>query len=275
MRVTQSSSVRRMGVVPALVSLALLVGACSSGSKPVATAASGARQLVGLFRLSPGQVKAGQITGSWFRMLQPGGNPDKGPYMVNADSPADGGQATLLSPGTQGGFRTGGYQSQPDPAFDSGGNSLAGAIIAPTAFFGVRFSISTNQVDLQTKTDVAPPTVVLQNGTLRADLASWAASWNNQNFNQGAPKPVSSTGAKAPGQEQTTRAWDWVSRRWLDAAPKPTVTGTGATGTFNASTGAFVLQWTSLIVGGPFNGFTGLWHLEGVFQPSASAPTGA
>ena len=274
MRIT-SRRWRPAVVALVLASFAVGAGACSNGSPSAKTTLSGTRQLVGLFRLRPGQFSGGQVTGSWFRMLQPGGKPGSGPYMVNSDSPADGGQATLLVPGAQGGLRTGGYQSQPDPAFDPGGNSLAGAIMAPTKFFGVRFSISTNQVDLQTKTAVAPPTVVLDNGKLEADLSSWAASWNNQNFNQGAPKPVTSTGAKSPGQQQTQRAWDWVSRRWLDAAPKPTVTGTGATGTFDPRTDAFVLEWTSLIVGGPFNGFTGMWHLEGVFQPSASAPSGA
>lgn len=266
---------RRMATALVLVAVAVGAAACSSGSGASTTSAGGSRQLVGLFRLSPGQVSGTQVTGSWFRMLQPGGKPGTGPYMVNSDSPADGGQVTLLAPGTQGGLRTGGYQSQPAPAFDTGGNSLAAAIITPTKFFGVRFSISTNRLDPQTRTDVAPPTVVLDHGKLKADLSSWAASWNNQDFNQGAPKPVSSTGAKAPGQAQTERAWDWVSRRWLDAAPKPTVTGAGATGTFDPGTGRFVLEWTSLIVGGPFNGFTGMWHLEGVFQAAAPAPSGA
>ena len=256
------------------IAVAGVGAACSATTSDTTATASGTRELVGLFRLTPGRVDGAQLSGSWFRMLQPGGNPKTGPYMVNADSPAAGGQATLLSPGTEGGLRTGGYQSQPAPAFDAAGNSLADAVMAPTRFFGVRFSISTNQVDLQTKTKVAPPAVVLADGRLEADLSSWAASWNNQNFNQGAPKPVTSTGAKAPGQQQTERVWDWVSQRWLDAAPKPTVTGSGATGTYDARTGAFVLQWTSLIVGGPFNGFTGLWHLEGVFQPSGPAPAG-
>jgi hypothetical protein len=195
--------------------------------------------------------------------------------MRNADSPADGGLATLLEPGTAGGLRTGGYQSQPAPGFDSKGNSLAGAIMSPTKFFGVKFSISTNRVDLQTKTAVAPPMVWLKDDKLTADLSSWAASWNNQDFNQGAPKPVLSTGAKAPGQQQAERVWDWVSQEWLNSSPKPTVNGSDATGTYNPSTRAFVLEWTSLIVGGPFNGFTGYWHLEGVYQTSGLAPPGA
>jgi len=266
---------RAVFAIAALATTLVAVG-CSSGSKTSGAATTGGgHELVGLFRLTPGAVSGAKTTGTWFRMLQPRGNPKNGPYMVNADSPADGGQATLLQPGTSGGLRTGGYQSQPTPAFDGGGNSMADAITAPTKFFGVKFSISTNETDLQTKTKVAPPTVLDNNGKLTADLSSWAASWNNQNFNQGAPKPVSSTQAQAPGQEQAQRAWDWVSQKWLEAAPKSTVTGGGATGTYDAKTGAFVLEWTSYIDGGPFNGFTGLWHLEGTFEPSGRAPTGA
>jgi hypothetical protein len=238
-------------------------------------AQSGNHTLVGLFRLTPGTYDDGHLGGTWFQMLQPGARTKSGPYMKNADSSADGGLATLLQPGTEGGFRTGGYQSQPTPAFDLGGNSLAGAITRPTKFFGVKFSISTNRVDPQTKTACAPPTVVLKNGKLTADMSSWAASWNNQNFNQGAPKPVRSTQAKSPGQQEAHEAWDWVSKRWLNSVPKATVTGAGATGTFDPKTGRFVLEWTSYIVGGPFNGFTGLWHLQGVYRPSGRAPTGA
>jgi hypothetical protein len=253
-----------------------LTAACSSGkpSSDSSAAASGT-QLVGLFKLAGGAAHGAELTGTWFRMLQPNGKVATGPYMVNANSTADGGRATLLQPGTSGGLRTGGYQSQPDPAFDTGGNSRADAIVTPTQFFGVRFSISTNEVDPQTKTKVPPPAVYLQGGKLTADLAAWAASWNHQNFNQGAPKPVSSTQAKALGQQQVERVFDYVSQKYLDAAPKPTVTGSGATGTYNAKTGAFVLQWTSAIVGGPFNGFTGIWHLEGTFKAGSAAPTGS
>lgn len=265
---------RAIFAIAAVVATLTAVG-CSSGNKASTAATGGGHELVGLFRLTPGAVSGAKTTGTWFRMLQPGGSAKSGPYMVNADSPADGGQATLLQPGVSGGLRTGGYQSQPTPAFDGGGNSLADAITAPTKFFGVKFSISTNETDLQSKSKVAPPTVLDNNGRLTADLSSWAASWNNQNFNQGAPKPVSNTQAQAPGQEQAQRAWDWVSQKWLEAAPKSTVSGGGATGTYDAKTGAFVLEWTSHIEGGPFNGFTGLWHLEGTFEPSGRAPTGA
>ncbi|MBO9520170.1 MAG: hypothetical protein J7518_01430 [Nocardioidaceae bacterium] len=229
-------------------------------------------ELVGLLELAPGSVEAGKVTGTWFRMVQVGGSATKGPYMRNADSPADGGEATLLAPGTSGGIRLGGYQSQPRPAFAADGDSLAAAITRPTKFFGVRFSIATNPVDPQTRTKVAPPTAYVKDGRLTADLSSWGVTWNNQVFNQGAPKPVSSTGAKAPGQEKAEKVWDWVAGTYLESAPAPTITGKGATGTYDEKTGRFVLEWTSLIVGGPFNRFIGRWHLEGTFEKAAKAP---
>ncbi len=39
-------------------------------------------------------------------------------------------------------------------------------------------------------------------------------------------------------------------------------------GTYNATTHAYVLTWSSQISGGPFNGFTGVWHLQGTFVAS-------
>ena len=35
------------------------------------------------------------------------------------------------------------------------------------------------------------------------------------------------------------------------------------TGTYNPKTRAFVVTWYSAIVGGPFSGFIGFWHLQG------------
>jgi hypothetical protein len=67
------------------------------------------------------------------------------------------------------------------------------------------------------------------------DLSALNAAWNGQQFNQGAPKP----GASPPGN---------------------------ATGTYDAKTGAYTLEWSSPIAGGPFNGFTGVWHFEGTFE---------
>src|SRR6185295_348707 len=77
--------------------LATALTACS-GSTDKPDAAPG--ELVGLFRLTAGAARGDQITGTWFRMVQPDGDDERGPYMVNADSPADGGEVTLLAPGT-------------------------------------------------------------------------------------------------------------------------------------------------------------------------------
>jgi hypothetical protein len=43
---------------------------------------------------------------------------------------------------------------------------------------------------------------------------------------------------------------------------------THVTGRYNPKTRAFLLTWSSPISGGPFNGFTGSWHLQGTFVPS-------
>lgn len=84
-------------------------------------------------------------------------------------------------------------------------------------------------------------------GKLSGDVAAFDATWNKQAFNQGSPKPDGSR----PG----------------NTSP--------ATGTYDAATGAYSLTWTSQIVGGPFNNFTGYWHLEGTFAPAASGGAAA
>jgi len=73
---------------------------------------------------------------------------------------------------------------------------------------------------------------------LSGDLDAVSVAYGNQQFNQGAPKPDGST---------------------------PTGTA-GPTGTYDAKTGKYTLEWSSAIVGGPFDGFTGIWHLEGTFK---------
>lgn len=200
-------------------------------------ASASGQALVGLFAL-----KAGNCTsGSTFRMISSSGSD-----VSNSDSPCSSNQAiTPLSPGTDGGLSTTGYQPDPNPAFDGTGNGLAGRITKPQKFFGNAFAASTNATDPQTGTAVAKPVITNSGGTLGGDLRAFSAAWNSQHFNQGSPKPDGTN----PGQTA------------------------GPTGTYNAGTGAFTLDWSSTIVGGPFNGFTGKWHLEGTFKPSSSAQT--
>jgi hypothetical protein len=42
--------------------------------------------------------------------------------------------------------------------------------------------------------------------------------------------------------------------------------GGKVSGTYNAKTHRYQLTWTSLVSGGPFNGFTGYWLLEGTYS---------
>lgn len=223
------------------VAAVLLVAAC--GDDDTAGTAGTAGSLEGLFGIAAGECDDGGVTsGSSFRMIQPGGSVEDGPFVENGDSTCADTTWTALVPGADGGLRTGSHQPLPEPAFDDEGNAVATAITEPIVFFAVDFSVATNPVDPQTGTAVDPPSVRVDDaGDLSGDLRAFAASWNQQHFNQGAPKPDGSN----PG---------------LTSPPS---------GTYDPDTGAYTLEWTSQIVGGPFNNFTGLWHLEGTFEPAS------
>ena len=202
-----------------------------------ARAATAPTALVGTFSVTPGSCSGSTAAGSWFRMVLPSGA-TTGPFVGNNDSACGDQTYTLLSPGTDGGLLTGSYQPEPTPAFDSSGNSQARRIIAPVGFYGKKFSADTAPRDPQTQATVSAPTITASGTALSGDLRAFAASWNVQEFNQGAPKPDGS---------------------------KPGITASPS-GTYDASTGAYSLTWASQIVGGPFNNFTGLWHLTGTFH---------
>ncbi|PIX83802.1 MAG: hypothetical protein COZ33_03515, partial [Nitrospirae bacterium CG_4_10_14_3_um_filter_70_108] len=68
-------------------------------------------------------------------------------------------------------------------------------------------------------------------GVLTLNLAAWTASWNGSLFNQGSAAPVT---------------------------------------TYNAGTGAYTADWNTVIVGGPFDGQTGYWHIEGAITGFAA-----
>jgi hypothetical protein len=211
----------------------------AAGPRAAAPRAAGTA-LVGTLRLAPGSCAGGTITGTYFRMILPSGGTN-GPYMSNSDSRCSDQSFTPLSPGTDGGLRIGSYQPIPSPAFAANGDAKANRVTAPQAFYGTSFATATNPTDPQTKTKVPAPQLTLSGSTLTGDLRSFAVTWNNQHFNQGAPKPDGSL----PGVTRTP------------------------TGTYDAATGAFTLDWTSQIVGGPFDKFTGKWHFEGRFAPAA------
>lgn len=228
----------RLGAA-AVVAVASLLG-------PAAPAAA-ATPLVGTFALAAGSCSGG-VSGSYIRMILPSGGV-AGPYMSNSDSTCRDQTYTLLRPGSDGGLVTGSYQSPPSPAFDSAGNARARRITAPADFYGTSFATGTSPRDPQTGAAVPAPRIAVSGGRLSGDLRAFAVTWNNQNFNQGAPKPDGGF----PGN-------------------------TGAvSGSYKASTGTFTLQWTSQVVGGPFDKFTGLWHLTGrlIASHGASSASGS
>jgi hypothetical protein len=228
------------------VSTALLLGvaACSSGGGHTsvgATNAAKATPLVGTFRLVAGSCTATGATGTYFRMIDPGGTIEHGKFFGNPDSKCPDKSFTVQSPGIDGGLVTGTYQPSTGAAFDARGNSRADRITEPGSFTAISFGISTNEIDPQTKKKVPAPQIsVTSDGKLSGQITAWSAAWNNLYFNQGSPKPDGSRpGLTAP-----------------------------VSGSYDAATRAFVLTWASQVVGGPFNGFTGYWHLQGTFVPT-------
>ena len=223
------------------VAVALSAVALAAFAAPAAAKSSAkTTNLKGTFGVTAASCASGAPTaGSYFRMVQPKGTTAAGPYVPNADSACGDKTYTALQPGTAGGLVTGKYQPQPDPPFDATGNGLAGAILAPTKFFGVNFAVSTNKTDPQSSdTTKVPSVLATSKGKLSGDVDAVSVAYGNQQFNQGAPKPDGS---------------------------KPGATS-GPTGTYNAKTGKYTLEWSSAIVGGPFDGFTGIWHFEGTFK---------
>ncbi|NNC79206.1 MAG: hypothetical protein HKN94_03545 [Acidimicrobiales bacterium] len=192
-------------------------------------------ELVGLFEIAAADCGAADaVSGSTFRMAQIGATLESGPFIPNADSPCGDLTVTPLIPGTDGGLLTGSYQVPPDPAFDSQGSGLANGIAEPVTFFGLSFAMATTD-------EATPPAITASDGVLTGDLSAVVAYYAGLTFNQGAPKPDGAT---------------------------PGLTFEAPIGTIDPDTGAYVLDWASQIVGGPFDNFTGIWHLEGTFVPS-------
>jgi hypothetical protein len=237
---------RRRLALSLLLSVILVTSACGGGGgggESDQKAAAGAEELVGVFKIDPGTCDtSGPVTkGSYFRMIAVNGKPGAGPYVPNGDSPCGDKTWAPMKPGSDGGLKTGAFQPYPDPAFDDKGNGTGAAVTEPTTWFAVKFAIATNEKDPQTQAATAKPKIMVEAGKLSGDLSAYAAAWNKQNFNQGAPKP----GGKRPGLT------------------------VGPSGTYDEATKAYTLDWSSQIVGGPFNNFTGVWHLEGAFEPES------
>ena len=224
----------RVWLVP-LTLVAVLTGIAAS--QAAASTRAGGQSLIGTFKLTRGSCVAGSPSGSYFRMIYPGGNLTAGRFFANPDSACSNKTYTLVRPGTDGGLVTGVYQASPTPAFDQKGNATARKITAPQPFTQIKFGLATLAKDPQSGKSIPSPSISVTNGKLSGQVQAVWAEWNHLYLNQGSPKP----GGSLPG------------------LTKP------VSGTYNAKTGAFVLTWASAIAGGPFNGFTGFWHLQGRF----------
>ncbi len=209
----------------------------ASGSTP----APSEGQLNGTFQLETGKEVSGKTppAGSWFEMFDP---PTWTTPLENGNSPLKDKDYTPLSAGTDGGLETFAYQPAPTPAYNSEDDPLFDEIMQPQSFFGPNFSVLTEAIDPQTKEADPLPVIIDDNGQLSGQLTAWAVGWNGQWFNQGSPKP----NPKEPLPPGST----------------------AVSGSYDAATGHYVLEWKSLIVEGAFKNHAGLWHLEGTFVPA-------
>lgn len=225
---------RALGVL-AVLAVGLTAGQ-ASGAFRNATAST---PLVGIFKLTKASCSASGASGSYFRMIYPGGSLTSGKFFRNPDSTCSDKSYTPVAPGAQGGLVTGTYQPSPVPAFDAKGNAKVDTIITPTGFGGLKFGLATLAKDPKSGQSAPVPSISVNGAKLSGQLQAIWAEWNHLYFNQGSPKP----GGSKPGLTQAVA------------------------GTYDAATHAFVITWASAISGGPFNGFTGYWHLAGTFTP--------
>ena len=220
------------------------VAACGTSSPTVAGPPTTSVQqaavgkLLGTFTIDPGSCSAsGRAGGSYVRLVVPSGALEKGPFLSDPDSTCTDKSYILLNPGTDGGLNTSEYQPRPSVPFDGAGNGLANRIIQPQALTGIKLGLSSDPLEPQTNLPVPMPTISVKNGRLTGNVAALTASWNNQTFSQGAPKPDGTT----PGLTRPVA------------------------GTYEAATHRYSLTWSSQISAGTFNGYAGVWHLEGSF----------
>jgi hypothetical protein len=229
---------RRTGLLLVALAASAMVALLSS-TGPAGANSRHRTPLVGTFRLRAGDCIGYNLSGSYFRLIFPNGNVSTGRFFANPDSLCSNKTYTLLQSGRDGGLVTGLYQPGPKREFSPQGGALARAIISPLSFTEVNLSVATSRIDPQSGRRVPPPAIDERDGRLSGQVEAWSAYWNFLDLNQGSPKP----GGRRPG---LTRA---------------------LSGSYDATTRSFTMTWTSAVVGGPFNGFTGYWHLVGTFTP--------
>jgi hypothetical protein len=219
------------------VGIALAASACSGHSSPTAQSS----RLTGLFKITPGACATGKAkpSGSYLVVISAA----ESKTVPNKQSECQNTAYTLLKPGTDDGLVTGEFQDVPGPAFDKQGDGRADRIVVPTKFGPYRFGIATNTHDQQGAANGAAtypqPEAIVSGSSLRVDLRSLVVTYHG---------PSSSTCKQAYG----VGCWELGSEN--------------ATGTYDAATGAYDINWFS---GESFTpkGDSIEVHFEGTFVP--------
>ncbi len=224
----------------------------SSSASSTAASAPTVEQLDGVFQIASGSCGSGSKPSGSYVFLTKGGGP-----IPNSSSNCDNGDYTPIEQGTTG-LRTGTFQPDPTPTFDSQGNSLATSIMKPTLFEGSDFSIATdsqNEQDNPSGPAVFPPPSVILSGPnqITANLSSLNATYN------GTPNSTCATG-QPPGDGCYA------------------IGNSAVSGSYNPTTHAYKMDWSASIHGGAFNGAAANFQLTGTFVGTVvttAAPVGA
>lgn len=148
------------------------------------------------------------------------------------------GQGTVpITGGVDGGIYVGTYQNPPVTETHYGHKVGSDQILNPKKFIWeqVPIYVSTVDADPSNKEIKYPAPKIIQRGKkLQAELSGWTCMWRGNTFNQGSPRSSNDKGPR---------------------------------GTYDPETKAYTLDWHSKIQEGPFEGFTGVWHLVGHFTP--------
>jgi hypothetical protein len=226
-------------------------GGSTGGSPTSTTVAPGGftgRPMNGTFSIANSGCNGSPPKGAWVQL-------SKGGSVISNSAPGapscDSGNYTLLTQGTQG-LKTGQFQPDPSPTFDSSQNSLANSIITPVDFLGGKFGMATDPQDEQHNPNgpavfPVPEVYLLPNGSLRGQLEAINVTFKGQANSTCGNESIPGTGCFAVGTSD-------------------------ATGSYNPSTKAYNLTWSAPVVGGLFNGSTATFNLAGTFSGTIASP---
>lgn len=225
--------------------------ACACCVLFLSAAASHAASLTGVMLIDPGVKSGGIYTGgSYFAMGA--NNPNGSAAMLQPQPTGPGGielgsyQNFVLDPDVPHPYNWDGLGAQAGTGYSTTPAAQSNMLL-PFSFFSNPTYVGTNPIAYQSgiahpapTADIDMASCVGSSCTLSVELSSWEVMWNGSAFEQG-PRPVN-TG--------------------------PFIL---ATGTYDLVTHAYSLGWTSQISGGPFNGVTAYWYLEGTVVPVPAA----